>query len=901
MPDWKTEIESRLRGLKLSATREREIVEEISQHLDDRYALLRAAGASEEEAQRAALEELERDDSLARQLRPIERAVEQEPVVLGSERKNIMGDLWQDIRYAARMLGRNPGFAVVAILTLALGIGANTVVFSVVNAVLLRPLPYTQPDRLVKIWGNFAGIGLPNNLNWISAPEFKDLESQNKSFSHIAAIGTAGFNLNAGGRPQRVEASMVSPSLFPLLGVEAASGRTFLPEESQPGRDKVVVLSYGLWKRGFGGEPGIVGRKLELSGVSYEVVGVMPPGFQYPDGAEMWVPLAFEPNSLTPNNRGNHGLEVLARVKPGLTLEQARTDMRALTKAVEEQNREYPYERVQFAFVLTPLLDEIVADIRKALWILTGAIALVLLIACANVAGLLLVRASSREREIAIRMALGADRRRLLRQLLTESILLALVGGAAGLGVAHWGLGILVGLSATVFPRVGGATIDGTVLAFTLLVSLGTGIIFGMAPAFQSSRGVRHESLKDCARSSTTRLSSQRLRQCLVVAELALSLVLLNGAGLLIRSFLRLQDVDPGFRPDHVLTMRISLPESKYTKPEQVRAFYRDALDRVSALPGVEAAGAINGLPLSTSGSSGTTTMDTQAVAPDLASPEADWRVVTPSYFKALGISLLRGRDFDERDTDVSPPVVVVDETLANTYWPNEDPIGRRLHRGGAKSTNPWATVVGVVRHVRCRTLEALSRVQVYWPTAQRPAWSMSLAIRTLSDPSAFAEAVRNQIVAIDPEQPVYRVRTMEEWLEGSLARRRLSMLLLSIFAGAALALSAVGIYGVISYWVSQRTREMGIRMALGAARPDLLRLVLNQSVVLAGAGVALGLIGSLAVNHLISSLLFNVKPNDPLTFLTVAVGLTAVALLASFLPAYRATRVHPIVALRYE
>jgi predicted permease len=902
MPEWKQQIREHLAGLRLAPVREAEIIEELSQHLEDRYALLRAGGASEDDARRATLEELERDDSLARQLRQIERAVEQEPVVLGAEWKSIMGDLWQDIRYAVRMLGKNPGFAAVAVLTLALGIGANTVVFSVVNAVLLRPLPYAQSDHLVKVWGNFAGIGLPNNLNWISAPEFKDLESQNKSFSHVAALSTTGFNLNLGGRPQRVEGSVVSPSLFPLLGVQAASGRTFLPEESQPGRDRVVVLSYGLWKRGFGGEPGIVGRKLELSGLSYEVVGVMPPGFQYPDGAEMWVPLAFQPDALTPNNRSNHGLEVLARIKPGLTLEQARADMTALTKAVEEQNRDYPYARVQFAFVLTPLLDEMVADVKKALWILTGAITLVLLIACANVASLLLVRASSREREIAIRMALGADRRRLVRQLLTESVLLALLGGAAGLGLARWGLGILVGLSATVFPRVGGAAIDGTVLAFTMLVSLGTGIVFGMAPALRCSRGVRHESLKDSARSSTTRLSSQRLRQCLVVAEFALSLVLLDGAGLLVKSFLRLQEVDPGFRPDHVLTMRVSLPTTKYARPEQVRAFYRDALDRVSALPGVQAAGAINGLPLSTSGSSGTTTMDTQAVAPDQASPEADWRVATPSYFKALGISLVRGRDFDERDTDVSPPVVVVDETLANTYWPNEDPIGKRLHRGGRAAPDPrWATVVGVVRHVRCRTLEALSRVQVYWPAAQRPAWSMSLAVRTSSDPGALAGAVQKEILAVDPDQPIYRVRTMEEWLESSLARRRLSMLLLSIFAGAALLLSAVGIYGVISYWVSQRTREMGIRMALGAARADLLRLVLHQSVVLAGAGVVLGFAGSLAVNRLLSSLLFNVKPNDPLIFLTVAVGLAAVALLASFLPAHRATRVHPIVALRYE
>jgi predicted permease len=812
-----------------------------------------------------------------------------------------MANLGQDLRFGLRTLAKNPGFTIVAVLTLALGIGANTAIFSVVNAVLLRPLPYPQPDHLVKVWGTFAGIGLPNDQNWISAPEFKDLESQNKSFSQIAAIDSANVNLMINGTPQRMLGYLVSPSFFPMLGVQPKLGRAFLPEESEPGRDKVVLLSYGLWQRGFGGEQSIIGKKINLNGIGYTVVGVMPAAFQYPDNADMWGPLSFAPTDLGPNNRGNHGLEVLARIKPELTLAQARSDMKAVTQIVEDQNRNYPYAKYQFAFTFTPLLAEMVSDIQTALWILTGAVGLVLLIACANVANLLLVRASAREREIAIRMALGASRWRLIAQLLTESVLLSLIGGVAGLLLARWGLRALVTLSSTIFPRVAAASMDGTVLAFTMLISLGTGIIFGIAPALQSSVDVKHDALKEGGRGSTANSFSQRLRHALIVGELALSLILLNGAGLLLKSFLRLQEVDAGFRPDHVLTMRISLPEAKYSKPEQIRAFFNEVTDRVSKLPGVQAVGAVSSLPLSGSGSSGTTTIDTHAVPPDQASPEADWRVVTPGYFKAMGIELVSGRYFEDRDSDQALPVAVVDETMAKTYWPNEDAAGKRLHRGGAKSKAPWMNIIGVVRHVRYRTLEAQSRTEVYFAEAQRPTESLSLAIRTSSDPSTFAPAVQKEIQAVDPEQPIFQVRTMEELLHSSLERRRLSLLLLGIFAGAALLLGAVGIYGIMSYWVNQRSHEMGIRMALGAGRMDVLRLVLRQTFFLAGVGVALGLVGSLALARLIEGLLFDVKSYDPVTFMLVAATLGGVALLASFIPAQRATSVDPMVALRYE
>ena len=663
----------------------------------------------------------------------------------------------------------------------------------------------------------------------------------------------------------------------------------------------MVLLSYGLWQHGSGGERSVIGRKLDLNGNSYTVVGVMPATFQYPDDADMWAPLSFAPADLAPDNRGNHGLEVLARIKSELFLAQARADMLAVTKIVEDQNRNFPYAKYHFAFVLTPLLDEMVSDIQKALWILTGAVGLVLLIACANVANLLLVRASSREREMAIRMALGASRGRLIGQLLTESVMLSLLGGVAGLLLARWGLHALVSLSSTVFPRVAAASIDGTVLAFTMLISLGTGIVFGLAPALQSSLDVKHDALKEGGRGSTAGSFSQRLRHAFIVVELALSLMLLNGAGLLLKSFLRLQEVDGGFRPDRVLTMRISLPDAKYAKPEQFRAFFRDVTDRVSKIPGVQAVGAVNILPLSGGNQSGTATIDTHAVPPDATTPEVDWRVVTPGFFKALGIELVSGRYLEERDNDQAPSVAVVDETLAKTYWPNEDAVGKRVRLGGDKSTEGWMAIVGVVRHVRYQTLEAQSRATLYWPESQSNYRNLSLAVRTLSDPHDFATAVQKEILAVDPDQPVYHVRTMEELLESSMARRRLSMLLLGIFAAAALLLAAVGIYGIMSYWVNQRSHEMGIRMALGAGRLDVLRLVLRQSFILAGLGVTLGLIGSLALTRLIESLLFNVKASDPVTFLTVAALLAGVALLASFIPAQRATSVDPMVALRYE
>jgi predicted permease len=818
-----------------------------------------------------------------------------------------MSEFAQDLKYALRALRRSPGFTLVVVLALALGIGANTAIFSIVNGTLLQPLPYPDADRLVALFGRFTGIGIPKDQNFFSAPELKEVQTLNKSLSHVAAFSVTSANVNLSGVPERLDGAVVSTELFPMLGVEARLGRVFRAEEGVEGRDRVALISDGLWKRRFGSDPGVIGRKIALNDLSYEIVGVLPPAFDFPTNTEVWAPLSFNADALSPNNRGSHGLQVIARVKPDMTLAQARADLERVSHTIIDTNKQYPYQRFNFTLIMNPLLEETVGDIKPALLILLGAVGFVLLIACANVANLLLVRASGREREMAIRTALGAGRTRLIRQMLTESLILGLLGGITGIILARFGLGALIAVAESSFPRVASVTMDWRVLAFTFVISLGTGLLFGLAPAWHAAHVVTHESLKEGGRGNTASGGAQRVRRALIVSEIALSLILLAGAGLLIKSFVRLQQVDPGFRPDNVLTMRVSLPQQRYQKPEQVAAFYRDVLSRVRQLPGVDAAGAISNLPLSGGGGSGTTTIDSKAVSPDKTTPELDLRPVMPGYFEAMGITLVKGRFFDDRDIPTAAPVAIVDETLVQTFWPNEDPIGKRLHAGGGQPSerNPWLTIVGVVRHVRMRTLEAPSRMELYWPQMQRPFNSMSLAIRTSTEPMTLANAVQKQILAVDPQQPVYRIRTMNEFLASSIERRKLSMLLLAIFAGAALALAAVGIYGITSYSVAQRSQEMGVRMALGASRTGILRLVLGQSLTTAAIGVTAGLIGSFILTGLLSSMLasmlFGTTAIDPLTFAAVAAVLIAVTILASYIPARRATRVDPMVALRYE
>src|SRR5712664_3978450 len=609
-----------------------------------------------------------------------------------------MQNFIQDFRYAIRMLLRNPGFTLVAVLTLALGIGANTAIFSVVNTVLLKPLPYPNPDSLVKIWTHFTSIGLPNDQNWFSPPELRDVLQQNHSFSDISAISQGTFNLGVSGNPQSLSGATVSPSFFTLLGVNPRLGRTFSSDEGEQGHDRVVVLSYALWQRVFGADSQIVGKDVTIDGRSCKVIGVMPQGFDYPAPSDLWTPQVFVPTDFAPNNRGNHGYEVLARIKPGLSLAQARSDMEAVSKSIIEQNREYPYQRFGFAFILHPLLEETVGDVKTSLWVLMGAVGFVLLLVCANVAGLLLVRSTARQKEIAVRVALGAGMRRIVRQLLTESLLLSLLGGLLGLLLTPLLLSVIVTLSATALPRLVSTGIDIGALLFTFAVAVGTGILFGLAPALEASRGVQYQILKEGGRTGTEGRTTHRLRRIFVAAEAALAVLLLAGSGLLLRSFVKLLQVDPGFRSENVLTLQVALPTAKYPKPERAGAFFRELVDRVQQLPGVQTAGAASILPLSGTGNSGTTTVDSRAVTPQDASPEADWRVVTPGFFQAMGISLISGRYFDTRDSDTAAPVAIIDETMARTYWPNEDPVGKRIKRGGGmESTAPWMTIVGVV------------------------------------------------------------------------------------------------------------------------------------------------------------------------------------------------------------
>ena len=813
-----------------------------------------------------------------------------------------MESLWQDLKYSLRTLGKNPGFTAVAVLTLALGIGANTAIFSVVDGILLRALPYKNPAQLVKVWGKMDKIGIPRN--WVSEPEYWDLKDANRSFSNLSAFSsTGGTNLISGsGEPVRVAARGTTSELFPLLGVQAAMGRTFSSEEDQPGRNHVVVVGDGAWKALFGSDRQLIGKSVRLDAQSYTVVGVLPAGFNFGGRVDVWIPLEID--RAHPEDRGDHSYEVLGRLRPGVTPLQASAEIDAFAAQLA---RQYPndYGEYGFGMFLVPLQEDLVGDVRPALLVLLGAVGLVLLIACGNIANLLLARASAREKEIAIRAAMGASRRRLTQQLLTESVVLALCGGGLGLLLAWWAVDAIRSLGREILPRLAEVRVDPMVLAFTFGVSVITGLLFGLAPALHSTGASVQNNLKEGGRGSSASRGRQRLRDILVVGEVALSLLLLVCAGLLMRSFDHLLKVSPGFQTDRVLTMQLSLPGNKYKAGAAVTAFYAQLLERVRALPGVMAAGAVRNLPLSGSYQSGGVTVEDTAATNVPRDPqthrafiEADKRPVTPGYFEAMQIPVLKGRAFAEADDAQAPLVAVVDPDFAALFWPGQDPIGKHIKA----ESNGWRTIVGVVGHVKHYALNVKGREQVYFPQAQcLYAQTMFLAVRTAGDPAGLTNAIRKQVRQMDPEQPIYAVNTMEELLDASVAQPRLNLVLLGLFAGLALLLAAVGIYGVLAYSVTQRTREIGIRLALGAQPNDALLLVVRQGLALALVGIGLGLAGALVLTRFIATLLFGVTPTDPLTYTAVSVLLLAVALAASYIPAVRATRVDPIVALRYE
>ncbi len=899
MPDWKKEIRARLARLRLHPTREAEIAEELAQHLDDRYEQALLGGATEQEAYRAALLELTEGDLLALGLGRVERPAGREPVVPGARRRtNLLRDLWQDLRYSLRTLVKNPGFTAVAVIALALGIGANSAIFSVVNTVLLRPLPYKDPERLVMVWEDDTKGGYPRDTP--AAANYVDWRDQNQVFEGMAAMADADFNLTGTGDPERLEGKLVSASFFPLLGVEPQLGRVFLPEEDRPGANNVVLLSHGLWQRRFGSDPNVIGKPVTLNGGTGTVVGVMPPQFQHPgEKAELWVPIGFTPEQEA--SRGRHYLKVLARMKPGVTLGQAQAEMNTIAARLQQQ---YPDQNKDLGATVNSLHEYVAGDIRPALLVLLGAVGFVLLVACANVANLLLARAAARQKEIAIRVALGASRFRLVRQFLTESILLAALGGGVGLLLSLWGVGLLQAFIPQSISQVKSVAIDGKVLVFTLLVSLLTGLIFGLAPATQASNFNLNETLKEGGRDSAAGSRGNRIRGLLVVAEVAVSLLLLIGAGLLINSFLRLRSVDPGFRTDNLLTMEVVLPGTKYSDPARRAAFYTDLLRRVEALPGVKSAAVTTNLPLYPQGNSISFSIEGRPDPATGRKPTVVTRVISPQYFSTMGIQFLQGRQLSEQDKADSPAVAVISETFARRFWPNEDPLGKRITPGRADSTDPddWITIVGVAKDVRQFELDAEPKPQMYLSYEQAGFFEPNdLVVSTSVEPLSLAPAVRKAVWEVDKDQPVSNVKTMEDILSGSIARQRFSMLLLGIFAGLALVLAAVGIYGVVSYSVAQRTREIGLRMALGAQAADVVKMVVGQGLKLVLIGVAFGLAAAFVLTRVMSSLLFGVSATDPLTFIIISLVLVGVALVASFIPARSATKVDPMIALRAE
>jgi predicted permease len=802
----------------------------------------------------------------------------------------------RDVTYSLRRLRKSPAFTAIVVLTLALGIGANTAIFSVVNTVMLRALPYRSPDALVSIEHFYPSL---NNMEApVSARGFRDYRDKTTSFESVAVEAPFGANLTGTGDPERVPGVRVSGDWFHVLGVGAQIGRVLGRDDDEPGHEHVAVISHGLWTRLFASSPAAVGKPIELNGETYQIVGVMPQGFSsfFARTADIIVPIALKPTAFT-GGYTNEYLNSIARLKPGVSLPRAQAEM---TTFADNLKRANPNSFSPTWTLKIRTLDDLSSGrARPALLVLLGAVGLVLLIACANVANLLLARAAIRIKEVAIRAALGADRASLVRQLLTESVILALAGGILGLLLAQWSVKSLVALYPGL-PRASEITIDASVMGFTLLVSVFTGLLFGLAPALQTSVKNLQETLKDGSRSGAADFAGRNLRRGLVVAEMALSLTLLVGAGLLIKSVGKLEGVDPGFDPRNVLTFNLALPAVKYPTDTSQILFVNQVVPRLDALPGVRAAAVTSVLPFGGGWSTASFAIEGLVVPPGQNGPWGDIRVVSPKFFDAMRIPLKRGRAFTAQDNQAAPPVTVIDEQFVKKYFPHTDPIGKRITFGGPKDST-WITIVGVVGHAAHEGLDAEPRLQYYFPVSQQGGRFMSVVIRTTGNPTAILPAAREAIHAIDRNLPLSGVNTMEKLVDNSVGQRKLSMILLGVFSTIAMLLASIGIYGVMSYSVTQRTRELGIRMALGAARSRVLALVVGQGMVLTGTGVLIGLVAASALTRFLSSQLFGVGATDPVTFGAVAVLLIAVSTLATLLPAMRATRVNPVVALRDE
>ncbi|HEV2663341.1 MAG TPA: ABC transporter permease [Blastocatellia bacterium] len=816
------------------------------------------------------------------------------------QRQRWEDEMIQDLRFGVRMLLKHPGFTLIAVITLALGIGANTAIFSVVNAVVLRPLPYPEPERLIRLWESNPGRGWPEFS--ASAPNFADWRKQQTVFEQLAAYEFATFNITGGDEPERVAALGVTANLFPTLGTPPALGRDFLPEEEQAGRHRVAILSDGLWRRRFGADPQLIGRQIQLSGESYTVVGVMPPRFQLTPGAELWTPLMLDP-ALAPwhANRSHHIIHVIGRLKPDVSLAQAQAAMDVLARQLEQQ---YPKSNAGWGARLRTFYDWLVPEqVRRSVLVLFAAVGFVLLIACANVANLTLARASTRRREMAIRAAMGAGRLRVMRQLLTESLLLAGLGGLAGALLARWGAQLIKASSALNIPRLDETRLDLRALGFTLTVSLLTGLIFGLAPAWQASKLDLNETLKEGGRGGG--VARRGLRGALVIGEVALALVLLLSAGLMIRSFANLQNAPLGFAPENVLAMQINLPGfnmpgSKYGEKAQRVNFYNQLLERMRATPGVVDAAAVTQLPLFSGASwAQEITLEGREAAPSDAKLSARTFAATPRYFQTMGIPLLQGRDFTEQDSGDGPLSFIVSESFARRFWPNENPIGKRFRASPA--FDMFGTVVGVIGNVRNVSLESEGGPAFYFSYGRIGMPALAVIVRTVAPPETMAAALRAPIASLDRDLPVYNVRTLDQLVYNSAGQPRFQTALLSFFGAIALLLAAIGVYGVMAYAVSQRMREIGLRMALGAQTRDVLKLVVRQGLALSLIGVAIGLALAFGLTRFLSGLLYQVSATDALTFALIPLLLVGVTLLACYLPARRAIKVDPLLALRRD